>query len=196
MEDNKSITENFKKSIWHKPHELPLAWTLPILLIGKYGDAMVLNPRGILLEHIIYNMQLDFYKFHGDILYWCYLKDIIHDPEFEVDTIQKAILIYLDWLDGKKDVAPKGDYSIKDMMAYIRNMNDVDEDDFDFAKRLNELRKVQKEKILDELIEMRWSVLKDVEEITKEIFISQAKFFFEAGYEKRKLESVNDENDK
>lgn len=33
--------------------------------------------------------------------------------------MRKAIHIYLDWLDGRKDYAPKGEYSIKDMIAWL-----------------------------------------------------------------------------
>jgi hypothetical protein len=39
--------------------------------------------------------------------------------ELEDERIRKAIHIYLDWLDGRKDCAPKGVYSIKDMIAWI-----------------------------------------------------------------------------
>ena len=37
----------------------------------------------------------------------------------EDEKIKKAILIYLDWLDGKKDYLPKGDYTIKDMILWL-----------------------------------------------------------------------------
>ena len=36
--------------------------------------------------------------------------------ESEDEKIREAIHIYLDWLDGRKDYAPKGIYSIKDMI--------------------------------------------------------------------------------
>lgn len=39
--------------------------------------------------------------------------------ESEDERIRKAIHIYLDWLDGRKDYAPKGIYSIKDMVAWV-----------------------------------------------------------------------------
>lgn len=39
--------------------------------------------------------------------------------ESEDERIRKAIHIYLDWLDGRKDYAPKGIYSIKDMIAWL-----------------------------------------------------------------------------
>ena len=39
--------------------------------------------------------------------------------ESEDERIKKAIHIYLDWLDGRKDYAPKGEYSIKDMIAWL-----------------------------------------------------------------------------
>ena len=43
-------------------------------------------------------------------------------PELEEnrdERIREEIHIYLDWLDGRKDYAPKGVYSIKDMIAWI-----------------------------------------------------------------------------
>ena len=39
--------------------------------------------------------------------------------ESEDERIRKAIHIYLDWLDGRKDYAPKSEYSIKDMIAWL-----------------------------------------------------------------------------
>ena len=39
--------------------------------------------------------------------------------ESEDERIRKAIHIYLDWLDGRKDYAPKGEYSIRDMIAWL-----------------------------------------------------------------------------
>jgi hypothetical protein len=44
--------------------------------------------------------------------------------ECEDERIRKAIHIYLDWLDGRKDCAPKGKYSIKDMIDYIEKQNE------------------------------------------------------------------------
>lgn len=39
--------------------------------------------------------------------------------ESEDERIRKAISIYLDWLDGRKDCAPKGEYSIRDMIDWL-----------------------------------------------------------------------------
>jgi hypothetical protein len=39
--------------------------------------------------------------------------------ENEDEKIRKAIHIYLDWLDGRKDYEPKGKYTIKDMIAWL-----------------------------------------------------------------------------
>ena len=39
--------------------------------------------------------------------------------ESENEKIRQAIHIYLDWLDGHKDYQPKGDYTIKDMVAWL-----------------------------------------------------------------------------
>lgn len=51
----------------------------------------------------------------GDIL-----EDVFPDlKESEDGSIRNAIHIYLDWLDGRKDYAPKGEYSIRDMIAWI-----------------------------------------------------------------------------
>lgn len=82
------------------------------------------------------------------------------------------------------------------MIAWLEKQGDIDEDDLDFAKRLSKMRKVQREKSLDELIEMRWSVLKDAYKITKEIFVEQAKFFFEVGYEKQGEQNPTDNDNK
>lgn len=39
--------------------------------------------------------------------------------ESEDERIRKAIHIFLDWLDGRKDYAPRGEYSIRDMIAWL-----------------------------------------------------------------------------
>ena len=39
--------------------------------------------------------------------------------ESEDERIRKAIHIYLDWLDGRRDYQPKGEYTIKDMIAWL-----------------------------------------------------------------------------
>lgn len=39
--------------------------------------------------------------------------------ESEDERIRKAILIYLDWLDGRKDYAPRGEYSIGEMINWL-----------------------------------------------------------------------------
>lgn len=43
--------------------------------------------------------------------------------ESEDEKIRKAIHIYLDWLDGRKDYQPKGDYTIKDMLAWLEKQD-------------------------------------------------------------------------
>lgn len=43
--------------------------------------------------------------------------------ESEDERIRKEIHIYLDWLDGRKDYAPKGIYSIKDMIAWLEKQD-------------------------------------------------------------------------
>ena len=44
--------------------------------------------------------------------------------ESEDERIRKAIHIYLDWLDGRKDCQPKGDYTIKDMIAWLEKQGE------------------------------------------------------------------------
>ena len=44
--------------------------------------------------------------------------------ESEDERIRKAIHIYLDWLDGRKDYQPKGDYTIKDMIAWLEKQGE------------------------------------------------------------------------
>lgn len=45
-------------------------------------------------------------------------------------NIMKAIIIYLDWLDGcNKDYHPKGNYTIQDMISWIRKQCDKNPDD-------------------------------------------------------------------
>ena len=54
--------------------------------------------------------------------------------ESEDERIRGAILIYLDWLDGRKDCQPKGYYTIRDMIAYLEKQKDYEltEDDKKF----------------------------------------------------------------
>ena len=48
----------------------------------------------------------------------------------EDKKIKKAILIYLDWLDGKKDYLPKGDYTIKDMILWLEKQGEKHPDPY------------------------------------------------------------------
>ena len=44
--------------------------------------------------------------------------------ESEDERIRRAIHIYLDWLDGRaQDFAPKGEYSLRDMCAWLANQS-------------------------------------------------------------------------
>ena len=53
------------------------------------------------------------------------LDDIFPElAESEDEKIKKAIHIYLDWLDGRKDCQPKGDYTIKDMIAWLEKQGE------------------------------------------------------------------------
>ena len=47
------------------------------------------------------------------------IEDKTELKESEDEKIRKAIHIYLDWLDGRKDYQPKGEYTIRDMIAWI-----------------------------------------------------------------------------
>lgn len=47
--------------------------------------------------------------------------------ESKDDKIRKAIHIYLDWLDGRKDYAPKGDYTIRDMIAWVEKQGEPED---------------------------------------------------------------------
>ena len=51
-------------------------------------------------------------------------KIVLTRVESEDERIRKAIHIYLDWLDGRKDYAPKGDYTIKDMIAWLEKQDE------------------------------------------------------------------------
>ena len=54
------------------------------------------------------------------------LKEIFPElAESDDERIRKAIHIYLDWLDGRnKDYQPKGNYSIKDMIAWLEKQGE------------------------------------------------------------------------
>lgn len=43
----------------------------------------------------------------------------VASKEGDDERIRKAILIYLDWLDGRKDYQPKGVYTIRDMIVWV-----------------------------------------------------------------------------
>jgi hypothetical protein len=45
--------------------------------------------------------------------------ELKESEENEDEKIRKAIHIYLDWLDGKKGYAPRGEYTINDMIDWI-----------------------------------------------------------------------------
>ena len=48
----------------------------------------------------------------------------LKEKESEDEKIRKAIHIYLDWLDGRKACAPKGIYSIKEMLAWLEKQGE------------------------------------------------------------------------
>ena len=44
--------------------------------------------------------------------------------ESEDEKIRKAIHIYLDWLDGRKEYQPKGKYTIRDMIVWLEKQGE------------------------------------------------------------------------
>lgn len=44
--------------------------------------------------------------------------------ESENEKIRKELHIYLDWLDGRKDYAPRGEYTIRDMIAWLEKQGE------------------------------------------------------------------------
>jgi len=53
-------------------------------------------------------------------------------PELKVgkdERIRKALHIYLDWLDGRKDYQPKGDYTVRDMIAWLEKQGEKPTDE-------------------------------------------------------------------
>lgn len=60
--------------------------------------------------------------------------------ESEDEKIRRAIHIYLDWLDGRKDYAPKGKYTIKDMISWLKKHGEpVEINPTEFDTRLQAL---------------------------------------------------------
>lgn len=55
---------------------------------------------------------------HKDAIAWLEKQKPVEFCE-EDEKIRKAISIYLDWLDGRKDCAPRGEYSIRDMVVWL-----------------------------------------------------------------------------
>ena len=55
--------------------------------------------------------------------------------ESEDEKIRKAIYIYLDWLDGRKDYQPKGDYTIKNMIAWLEKQGKIDTKSYEIAEK-------------------------------------------------------------
>lgn len=81
----------------------------------------------------------------------------------EDERIRKAIHIYLDWLDGRKDYAPKGIYSIKDMIAWV--------------VKQGENKKLDADKVIEWLNDQ--ACLGWIEDIEVEKFVEQFKKDFE-----------------
>ena len=85
MTDKEKIIEEFKKSIWHDPSEEPKP--MPVVLFGKFGDAMVLNCR-VNVSNILNEQALMIQRYGAylnSIQGWCYLKDIL--PKDDEKTI-------------------------------------------------------------------------------------------------------------
>ena len=47
------------------------------------------------------------------------------DAESKDENMIKELLIYLDWLDGRKNYAPRGVYSIKEMLAWVKKQGNL-----------------------------------------------------------------------
>lgn len=48
--------------------------------------------------------------------------------ESEDEKIRKELYIYLDWLDGRKDYAPRGEYTIRDMISWLEKQGEQNPD--------------------------------------------------------------------
>jgi hypothetical protein len=75
-----------------------------------------------------------------DEMYYRVINDIVPElKESEDENIRKAIHIYFDWLDGRKDYQPKGEYTIRDMIAWLEKQGEQKQDPCDNCKevRLN-----------------------------------------------------------
>lgn len=57
--------------------------------------------------------------------------------ENDDERIRKAIHIYLDWLDGRKDYEPKGNYTIRQMLDWLEKQNEQKPADKIEPKTLN-----------------------------------------------------------
>lgn len=69
-----------------------------------------------------------------------------HFPELKEskdERIRKSIHIYLDWLDGRKDYAPKGEFSIKDMIAWLEKQKPVDTSENNGKTALEAIKEVK-----------------------------------------------------
>lgn len=60
---------------------------------------------------------------HKDAIAWLEKQKPVEFCE-EDEKIRKAISIYLDWLDGRKDYAPRGEYSIRDMLVWLNKQSE------------------------------------------------------------------------
>jgi hypothetical protein len=75
-----------------------------------------------------------------DEMYYRVIDNIVPElAKSEDEKIRKAIHIYFDWLDGRKDYAPKGEYTIRDMIAWLEKQGEQKQDPCDNCKdvRLN-----------------------------------------------------------
>lgn len=51
-------------------------------------------------------------------------------PKFDIDKgekIKRELRIYLDWLDGRKDYAPRGEYTIRDMIVWLEKQGEKEQ---------------------------------------------------------------------
>jgi hypothetical protein len=70
-----------------------------------------------------------------DEMYYRVIDNIVPElAKSEDEKIRKAIHIYFDWLDGRKDYAPKGEYTIRDMIAWLEKQGEQKQDPCDNCK--------------------------------------------------------------
>lgn len=99
--------------------------------LSEFEEALADICRGYIGEELGWE---DYIKTNADALLKIAFKmwNDVQDAPFEKlaegseedEKIRKAIHIYLDWLDGRKDYAPRGEYIIRDMIAWLKSLKE------------------------------------------------------------------------